>query len=294
VQTIKWLSFGLSNALTRTTVHFFPSAGSITAPYPATYKLSIFGGNEIEEKRVVLEGARLSQPDGVRVEDVFPALASQNAGIYALVIEVTGSESRVDVQPSQCIVELASKGGSARFIPRRMVAASALAVDSKSAPSARPQTSVKPAATGGGVTGGADVAASAEGVALRSYGGRARTALIRDCFHQSSLIFINSGATQWNPQLRVLDGTGVPCQGLLSLATSAIMKPHSVRELSSETELSEGSSVPVEISEQSWGLVRSLRIEIEQPSLETGCFLLCREAVSRRPVSVLALGEDTI
>ena len=68
MQSVKWVSFGISNALTRTIVHFFPSEGGITAPFPATCALRIFGQGLIE-KKVVIEGARLSHPDGVRVEN---------------------------------------------------------------------------------------------------------------------------------------------------------------------------------------------------------------------------------
>ena len=76
MQSVKWIGFGVSNALSRTVVHFFPSGGGVTAPYPANCMLNLFsltvdesiGGlaHKLEEKKIVLEGARLSQPDGVR------------------------------------------------------------------------------------------------------------------------------------------------------------------------------------------------------------------------------------
>jgi len=66
MQCIRWITFGLSTAVAETLVHFFPSAGNVSAPYPALCKIRAFSdGDTIGE--VTLEGARLSHPDGLRI-----------------------------------------------------------------------------------------------------------------------------------------------------------------------------------------------------------------------------------
>ena len=120
----RWLGFGCASKLTHTTVHFFPSSGSVTAPYPASVKLSIFSP-EFGEKRVTLEGARLSQPDGVRLADAFSILSEPRANDqkttwFGLSIEASTLESKVDLTASQCLIEFSGKGRSAKFSPKRI------------------------------------------------------------------------------------------------------------------------------------------------------------------------------
>ena len=116
MQSVTWISFSLSTAMTKSIVHFFPSAGSITAPYTAQCRLTLFG-NGLEQSSVILEGARMSQPDGVRLSDAFPHTNEQTAGLYGLEIELTGSQPRLDLTHSSVVVEFRSKSNSVRFRP---------------------------------------------------------------------------------------------------------------------------------------------------------------------------------
>lgn len=108
----------MSSATTRTIVHFYPSAGSVTAPYAANCKLTIFGDN-VEAQSITLEGARLSYPDGIRLEDIFVSLREGVSSSFGVIIEVSSIQPRVDLSGSQCVVELASKGQSVRFHAKR-------------------------------------------------------------------------------------------------------------------------------------------------------------------------------
>ena len=117
MQSVRWLSFCVSNSLTRTVVHFFPSEGSVTAPYQASCQLTLFGERSAE-KRVMLEGARLSSPDGVRIEDAFPIVAEEGNGFFGLVVEISTMQPRVDLSGSSVVIELQSRGQSAKFWPR--------------------------------------------------------------------------------------------------------------------------------------------------------------------------------
>lgn len=124
--TLKWVGFSVSNTLTRTLVHFFPASGNVTAPYPTVVKLSVFG-NGLPVQRVMLEGARLNHPDGVRLEQAFPVLEEHDSGIYGLACELSASEPRVDLQSSACVVELSSRGRSTRYWAKDMRPSSILA-----------------------------------------------------------------------------------------------------------------------------------------------------------------------
>lgn len=119
MQLVRWLGFGFSNSVTRTVVHFFPSAGNVTAPYPAQCKLSIFGAG-LDRRSVVLDGARFSQPDGVKLDLAFPALQEGFSGPFGLEVEITTSQPRQDLWCSFCVVELVSASPSVRYLPRQV------------------------------------------------------------------------------------------------------------------------------------------------------------------------------
>lgn len=116
MQTIRWIGLGVSNALTKTVVHFFPSAGNVTAPYPCQCKLSVFGPT-LGRKSVVLDGARLSQPDGVKLEAAFPALNEGLPSMFGISVELSSQQQRIDLTSSSCIVELTSAGPSVMYVP---------------------------------------------------------------------------------------------------------------------------------------------------------------------------------
>ncbi|NMC63577.1 MAG: hypothetical protein GYA55_10480 [SAR324 cluster bacterium] len=118
MQSIQWHTFGVHSNQTKTLVHFFPSAGSLTAPYPAQCKLTAFG-EAIGLKSVTLDGGRVSQPDGICIDDVFPALESEKSAAVGIIIEVSTSQPRLDISPSSCVVEFVTDGFSARFHPHR-------------------------------------------------------------------------------------------------------------------------------------------------------------------------------
>lgn len=116
IQKMRWFGFCVSNAITRTIVHFFPSSGNITAPYPADCKLTVFSSARGPES-VTIEGCRLSHPDGVRLVDAFPWLKDDSSHMLGLEVELSTSQPRIDLEGSATVIELASKSQSARFWP---------------------------------------------------------------------------------------------------------------------------------------------------------------------------------
>lgn len=117
MQSMNWLTFCLTNTLTRSVVHFFPASNAgVSAPYPAECRLTLFG-NGIEPKSVVLEGARFSQPDGIRLDEAFPSLREGNSSFFGLEIEISTIQPRIDITGSACIIEFIGSGQSCRFRP---------------------------------------------------------------------------------------------------------------------------------------------------------------------------------
>lgn len=115
-RSVRWVGPVLSNALTHTVVHIFPSGGPVTAPYPCSTRLTLFG-NGIERKSVVVDGARLSQPDGIDLKEAFPILQQGNGALCGIEVEVTTAQPRIDLQCSRCVFEFVNKDSSVRFWP---------------------------------------------------------------------------------------------------------------------------------------------------------------------------------
>ncbi len=116
MQSVRWTGFGISNALTRMALHFFPSAGNVSAPYPVTCKLTIFAAG-LEPISIAVDGLRLSQPEGVWMDEAFPAIKAQNLALYAVEVSMSCTQQRVDLSSSSCIFEFCSPGQSIRFLP---------------------------------------------------------------------------------------------------------------------------------------------------------------------------------
>lgn len=118
MHVVSWLAFVSTSALTRTVVHFFPFSSGVSAPYGSECRFTVFGGG-LATRSVLLDGARLGQPDGVRVEDVFPEVSSVgDARLVGLQVDLECAQQRVDLSASGCVVEITrTDGGAVRFRP---------------------------------------------------------------------------------------------------------------------------------------------------------------------------------
>lgn len=119
MQAVYWLTFCVSNSLTRTIVHFFPASSGVAAPQSLNCTLSLFAQG-IEPCSVTVEGARLSQPDGIRLEDAFPQLREGTGTLLGLQISLWTHLARLDLSGSACVIELQSQGESTRFWPAKL------------------------------------------------------------------------------------------------------------------------------------------------------------------------------
>lgn len=114
--TANWSTFCLTGKATQSFVHFYPASPDISAPYVVRCKLEIFGTG-LGESSVVLDGARLSQPDGVRLIDAFPALGEEEDRLAGLSVEIVSVQPRVNLGASACVVEIKNAERSIKFRP---------------------------------------------------------------------------------------------------------------------------------------------------------------------------------
>ena len=92
---------------TRSRIHFFPTAGTAGGHYPVACSLRLFGKG-LKDRSVELEGGRVSQPDGFRIEDAFPDLPSDISGPVGLEVGLKVSQGRLNLLGSEVFIESSS------------------------------------------------------------------------------------------------------------------------------------------------------------------------------------------
>lgn len=114
MNAMRWLGFFVCNSVTKPVVHFFPYSATASAPYPVLCNISIFA-NGLKKRSVALEGARLSQPDGVRLDGIFDVLTDGYPGLVGIEVELVSQQRRIDLSASQVIIELIQGRSSTRY-----------------------------------------------------------------------------------------------------------------------------------------------------------------------------------
>jgi hypothetical protein len=154
MQSIRWLGFCVSQSMSRSLLHFFPSCENASAPYPATCTLTLLKPREsparadpargaatgdrqvtadglvgqVERMVVTLDGGRLGHPDGLRLEDAFPILRTAASGMCGLEIEISTPQPRLDVSSSGCVLEVISQSQPVKYTPKKIPASRAAGV----------------------------------------------------------------------------------------------------------------------------------------------------------------------
>lgn len=100
-------AFFLTTSAVRSRIHFFPSAGITAGHYPVACELTVFGKG-VETRAVRLDGGRLNQPDGIRLEDAFPSLANETSGVAGLQVRLEASHGRINLLSSRVVIEMVS------------------------------------------------------------------------------------------------------------------------------------------------------------------------------------------
>jgi hypothetical protein len=247
--------FCLSTSSIKTRVHFFPTAGSTTSHQPITCVLSLFGKG-IEKRAVMLDGGRLNQPDGVRLEDAFPNLRNEASGIFGLEVQLSSQQGRINLLQSQAAIELVSPQASILYYSSPFV------VDVPEAAAAEPS---------------ADIMQRLADARRRSFMGVG----MQDSFVTTSLVMVNSTKETVRPS--IYHGVGEEAQSL----PVGNIAPESAMEIPLEESLFK-KTTPHECL---WGLSRAEKISVGPDSLtpHTAFYVMYRDPVSKRPVSVCAL-----
>lgn len=98
----------------RSRLHFFPSAGTTAGHYPVACELTLFGKG-LERRSISLDGGRLNQPDGIRLEDAFPAVVSDLSGLCGLEVRLSCPQGRINLLNSRVVIETVSPQFSLAF-----------------------------------------------------------------------------------------------------------------------------------------------------------------------------------
>jgi hypothetical protein len=107
-------AFFMTTNAVRSRAHFFPSAGATAGHYPVSCELTLFGKG-IEARSVRLDGGRLNQPDGIRLEDAFPSLLTETSGLCGLQVLLETAQGRINLLNSRVVIEMVSPQFSLAF-----------------------------------------------------------------------------------------------------------------------------------------------------------------------------------
>ncbi len=243
-------AFFMTTNAVRSRVHFFPSAGSTAGHYPVACELTLFGKG-VESRSVRLDGGRLNQPDGIRLEDAFPSILSEISGLCGLQVCMESSQGRINLLNSRVVVEMVSPQFTLAFAAAPFRVAQS---PDKSSPDAQ---------------GGEAVERKLVGLA------------IHDQIFSSSLVAVHAGGDLIRPELcHVLRDSEVP----LHVGTVA---GHSVVEFP----LDEAVCRQGVRHEALWGSTVIEKFWGEMPGelSDVSWYLLNRDPVTKRPMSVCAL-----
>jgi hypothetical protein len=244
-------AFFMTTNSVRSRVHFFPSSGATAGHYPVACELTIFGKG-IESRSVRLDGGRLNQPDGIRLEDAFPSLLSETSGLCGLQVVLETSQGRLNLVNSRVVIEMVSPQFSLSF----------------SAAPCRPRVV-------------ADDEASTDAKEFVPEQEMLLGLAVNDQFLSPSLVAVNAGDELLRPELRhVLRDSEVPLHVGTIAGRSVVEFPLD------ETLCKQG--VP---HEALWGstVVEKFWGEMQGKLADVSWYLLNRHPVTKRPLSVCAL-----
>ncbi len=253
-QSFKALVFCISTSTIKTRVHFYPSAGSSGGHHAISCLFTLFGKG-IEKRSVLLDGGRLNQPDGVRLEDAFPTLRGEASGVFGLEIELSCQQSRLPLQSSLAAVELVSPQSTVMYMSVPFL----------------------PSGEQGAIEEKAEHETRLSHPRRQSFMGVG----LQDSYFSTSLVMVNSSDDTVRPSVFHRSGENASALQVGTLA------PHSAVEIPLEEALFKESSP----HECLWGLSRAEKISVDANSItpETAYYLMYRDTASKRPISVCAL-----
>lgn len=251
MQKISWLAFCPGDPGTQSLLHLFPASKGSGAPYATECLIELFGLGEKCEQ-VVLNGVRMCQPDGLRLSEIFPVL-NQQKGFYGLQVTLQSDHARADLSGSDCIIELLLRPHSVRYHAQKLC------------DSGFEERKV----------------ALASGIALQ------------DSYNSTSLVVINGSSekVRWGVnRSRVQEatrsaGNSTPITPVTSADSFETIAPMSIQE----RKLDKTYFLQSSPREASWGMVHLETITAEPLPEECACFVMYRDSITKRPMSVCRL-----
>lgn len=115
---MRWISFAQSDSLSRSIVHLFPTSKGGFSAQPLHCTVELFADRP-ESTAVALDGMQLNQPDGVRLEELFPRLKEGGNSLVGVSVTLETTSGRGDLSPSTCAIEIVNRSGSVHFAMKR-------------------------------------------------------------------------------------------------------------------------------------------------------------------------------
>ena len=241
-------AFFITTGAVRSRIHFFPSAGVAAGHYPVACELTIFGKG-VDRRSVRLDGGRLNQPDGIRLEDAFPSLSTETSGVVGLQVSLEVLQGRLNLRSSRVVIEMVSPQFSITFNAAPFRAA---VIDSSA-------DNIAPAL------------ASVDHVGVA----------IHDRFSVPTLIAANASSELIRPTIHhVLRGAEAPLQLGTVAATSVVEFP--LDEALCKSGVSHATLWGESVCEKFW-------ISPSKESDAISWYVMNRDPSSKRPISVCAL-----
>lgn len=111
---MRWISFAQSDSLTRSILHLLPTTrgGIVTQALSCTIELF---GDRPESAEVAIDGIRLNQPDGIRLDEAFLRLKEGGNSLVGIAVTIESSQQKSDLKNSTCMMEIFTRERSTRF-----------------------------------------------------------------------------------------------------------------------------------------------------------------------------------
>jgi hypothetical protein len=111
---MRWISFAQTDSLSRSLLHLFPCSKGGFSAQPIQCSLELFADRP-EPAVVALDGMQLNQPDGVRLDEVFPRLKEGGNSLVGVAVNLETVSGKGDLSPSSCAIEIINRFGSVHF-----------------------------------------------------------------------------------------------------------------------------------------------------------------------------------
>lgn len=193
----------------RSRIHFFPTAGNTGGHYPVVCTLTLYGKG-IEKRTLQLDGGRINQPDGVRLEDAFTGIYGEHQDIFGLDVGLSVAQGRLNLLPSQVFIESVSSQISLLY------SGAPFGIAANISPAQRE--------SGGQGTGNRNEIISTRGPDSVSTRGRRVGIVVLEEGRSASLVIVNGSDGVVKPQLTFLQ------QGADASMQLGTVGPHSVFE----------------------------------------------------------------